>query len=208
MNKLMVQHIPIGKLQPNSWNPNKMSDVMMHKLREYLQREGLVEPIVVRPKGECFEILGGYHRWRICKEDLGYETVPCVIVELDDRRAKILSVNLNELKGQSVPDLLARLVHDLSSEVSLDDLSTQLPYSKAELSDVLEVLKVPDGLKEYLDAEVEKAERERPQVVCFVVDNPEPIEQAVAAAQTKVGPGTTRGRALLDICRAYTAEER
>jgi len=207
LSELKVVQVPVEKLRPNPWNPNRMSEEMFHKLREYLQREGLVEPIVVRPREEGYEILGGYHRWRICKDELGYETVPCVVVDLDDRRAKILSVNLNELKGQSVPDLLAQLVHDLSREVNLDDLATQLPYSKAELSDVLEILKVPDGLKEYLDAEVEKAERERPQVVSFVVDDPEPVEQAVAAAQARGGPGTTRGKALLDICRAYAQEE-
>ena len=207
MSELKIVQIPVEKLRPNSFNPNRMSEEMFHKLREYLRREGLVEPIVVRGKGDGYEILGGYHRWRICKEDLGYKTVPCVVLDLDDRRAKILSVNLNELKGQSVPDLLAQLVHDLSEEVTLDDLATQLPYSKAELSDVLEVLKVPDGLKEYLDAEVEKAERERPQIVSFVVDDPEPIEQAVVAAQANGGTGTTRGRALLDICRAYGSEE-
>ena len=207
MNRLEVVQIPVDKLRPNPWNVNRIPDDIYHKLREYLRREGLVEPLVVRANGEDYEILGGYHRWKICKEDLGYESVPCVVVDLDDRRAKILSVNLNELKGQSVPDLLAQLVHDLSKEVNLDDLATQLPYSKAELSDVLEVLRVPDGLKEFLDSEVEKAERERPQIVSFVVDDPEPVERAVAAAQARGGPGTTRGRALLDICRAYTQEE-
>ena len=59
------------------------------------------------------------------------------------------------------------------------------------------------ALKEYLDAEVEKAERERPQVVSFVVDDSEPIEKAVAEAQGRGGPGTTRGRALIDICQEY-----
>lgn len=207
MSELKVEQIPIEKLRPNPWNPNRMPLDLYHKLREYLKREGLVEPIVVRPREDGYEILGGYHRWKICREDLGYETVPCVVVDLDDRRAKILSVNLNELRGASVPDLLAQLVHDLSREVTLEDLSTQLPYSNAELSDVLEILKVPDGLKAYLDAEVEKADRERPQVVSFVVDDPEPVERAIAAAQANGGPGTTRGRALLDICRAYASEE-
>ena len=123
----------------------------------YIKREGLVEPIVVRPKGKSYEILGGFHRWKIGKE-LGYETVPCAVVELDDRRAKILSINLNEMKGQSVSALLSELVHDLSQELTLEDLESQLPYSEAELKDALELMKIPDGLEAYLDAEVEKAE--------------------------------------------------
>jgi len=52
--------------------------------------------------------------------------VPCSIVELDDRRAKILSINLNEMKGESVPALLGRVIHDLEMELSLEDLETQL----------------------------------------------------------------------------------
>ncbi len=206
MNALEVVELPVEKLNPNPWNPNRMAPEMYHKLLEYLRREGLVEPLVVRPRGEAYEILGGYHRWKICREELGYESVPCVVVDLDDQRAKVLSVNLNELKGQSLPELLAQLIHDLSREVSLDDLATQLPYSSAELTDVLEVLKVPDGLKAYLDGEVERAERERPQILSFVVDDPAPIEAALGTAQAKGGPGTSRGRALLDVCRSYLSE--
>jgi ParB/RepB/Spo0J family partition protein len=91
-----LQEIAVGRLEPNPWNPNRMSDEMYHKLKQYIRREGLVEPIVVRPVADVYQILGGYHRWKIARE-LGYETVPCAVVELDDRRAKILSVNLNEM---------------------------------------------------------------------------------------------------------------
>jgi ParB family chromosome partitioning protein len=122
--------IEVGKLQPNPWNPNRMSDEMYHKLKQYIKREGLVEPIVVRPHGDGYQILGGFHRWKIAKE-LGHETVPCAVVELDDRRAKILSINLNEMKGQSVSALLSELVHDLSQELTLEDLESQLPYTEA-----------------------------------------------------------------------------
>jgi ParB family chromosome partitioning protein len=93
--------IGVERLEPNPWNPNRMSPEMYEKLREYVRKEGLVEPIVVRPRGEGYQILGGYHRWKLAK-GLGYETVPCAVVEMDDRRAKVLSVNLNEMKGQSV----------------------------------------------------------------------------------------------------------
>ena len=144
--KLTIQEIGVEKLTPNPWNPNRMAPDMRAKLKVYLEREGFVEPLVVRPQGADYEILGGYHRWGIAKE-LGYETVPCVVRDLDDRRAKILSVNLNEMKGQSLPNLLANLVHDLSRELTLDDLESQLPYSMSELKDSLELLKIPDGLE-------------------------------------------------------------
>jgi len=200
--RLKVTHIEVEKLRPNPWNPNRMSDEMFHKLKEYVKREGMVEPIVVRPQADGFEILGGYHRWLICKE-LGYARVPCVVVELDDRRARILSVNLNELKGQSLPHLLAELIHDLSKEVTLEDLETQLPYSTAELKDSLELLKLPDGLDAWLEEEAERQERERPVILSFVVEDAEPVERALTEAASRHTTSLTRGRALVEIARAY-----
>ena len=196
--------IEVGKLQPNPWNPNRMSEEMYHKLKAYIKREGLVEPIVVRPKGEGYEILGGFHRWKIARE-LGYETVPCAMVDVDDRRAKILSINLNEMKGQSVSALLSELVHDLSQELTLEDLESQLPYSEADLKDALEIMKIPDGLEAYLDAEIEKAERERPHILSFVVEDVETVEKAIEVASQRNG-GLTRGKSLVEIARAYVGE--
>ena len=199
-----LMEIGVGNLHPNPWNPNRMSDEMYHKLKEYIKREGMVEPIVVRPKGNGYQILGGYHRWKIAKE-LGYETVPCAVVELDDRKAKILLVNLNEMKGQSVSSLLSVLIHDLSQELTLEDLETQLPYNEAELKDALELMKIPDGLDALLDEEVEKAERERPHILSFIVDDVETVENAIEEASNRNG-GLTRGKALVEIARAYIGE--
>jgi ParB/RepB/Spo0J family partition protein len=200
--QLTVHHIGVEKLSPNPWNPNRMSDEMRAKLKAYIEREGFVEPLVVRPKGDSFEILGGFHRWMIAKE-LGYQTVPCVVVDLDDRRAKILSINLNEMKGQSLPNLLANLVHDLSRELTISDLESQLPYSMSELKDSLELLKIPDGLESYLDEEAAKQERERPKILTFVVDDEETVEGAIKRAQAKHAGGLTRGGALVQIARCY-----
>lgn len=204
--KLTIHEIGVEKLTPNPWNPNRMSDEMRAKLKAYIEREGFVEPLVVRPKGDRFEILGGFHRWQIAKE-LAYETVPCVVVvNLDDRRAKVLSINLNEMKGQSLPNLLANLIHDLSKELTFSDLESQLPYSEAELRDSLELLKIPDGLEAYLDEEAERQERETPTILSFVVDDAETVERAIAKAQ-EIHGGHTRGRALVDVARSYLERE-
>ena len=207
VEKLTVVEIGVEKLIPNPWNPNRMSDEMQAKLKAYIEREGLVEPLVVRPKGEQYEILGGFHRWQIAQE-LGFTTVPCVTVDLDDRRAKILTVNLNELKGASLPSLLANLIHDLSSELSLDDLESQLPYTQEELRDSLELLKIPDGLEASLEEEAERQERERPTILSFIVDGKdvELVEEAIDRAKDLEPGGMTRGRAIVEICSSYSKE--
>lgn len=207
VEKLTVHEIGVEILTPNPWNPNRMSEDMRAKLKVYIGREGFVEPLCVRPRGDGYEILGGYHRWEIAKE-LGYESVPCVVVDLDDRRAKVLSVNLNEMRGESVSHLLANLIHDLSKELTLEDLESQLPYTIEELRDSLELLKIPDGLEAYLDEEAERQKREQPTILSFVVEDPEPVEQAIAAAQARQGKDFTRGAALVELCRSYVKATR
>jgi ParB-like chromosome segregation protein Spo0J len=160
---------------------------------------------VVRPLGGGYQILGGFHRWEIARE-LGYATVPCVVVDLDDRRSKILTINLNEMKGESLPTLLANLVHDLSKELVLEDLEKQLPYSIDELKDSLDLLKIPDGLDDFLKQEAERQARERPQILTFVVEDAEIVERAIEMAKRKHGVGT-RGAALVAIARAYVSAE-
>ncbi len=203
-----VVEIPVEMLVPNPWNVNRMSDAMAAKLTAYIQKEGLVEPVVVRRQGDAFQILGGYHRWKICKERLGYKTMPCVVLDLDDKRAKILSINLNEMSGEPVPALLSELLHDLNKEIALQDLETLLPYSKSEMEDALELLKLPDGLDALLEEEAKKEEAEAPVIVSIVLDKKqnEVFEAALEKALKEIGAIKNRkGRALELMARAYLA---
>lgn len=201
--RLEVVHIPVGDLRPNPWNPNRVAPDVMHKLREYIRVEGLVQPIVVRRLSDHYQILGGFHRWTICKNELGYAEVPCVVVDVDDKRAKLLTVNLNELSGDPVPRLMAELIHDLSRDTSLEDLSTILPYSEAELADLDALMKVPDGLDAFIEAEVQRQGREAPVVLTFVVADAALVERAVEFAASKIEGKNARGRSLQAICAAF-----
>jgi ParB-like chromosome segregation protein Spo0J len=198
-----VHEIPVEKLVPNPWNPNRMSKQTYAKLKAYVKREGLVEPLIVRWTKEGHQLLGGYHRWMIAKE-LGYETVPCIVLKLNDKRAKILSINLNELKGQSEPDLLADLVHDLSHDMSLEDLATQLPYDLADLRDLSDLKHIPDGLDLELEEEAKAMERKCTKVMSFPLtpEQNEAVEGALETAKEVVG-GASRSAALTFVAREF-----
>lgn len=207
---LEIKHLPLAKLSPNNWNCNKMSEQMEQKLRAYVQQEGLVQAVVARPIGkDQFEIVDGYHRFEIAKK-LGFKTIPCVILNLDDKRARILSINMNELKGQPVQNLLAEIIHDLNKESPLEDLEKILPYSREELDDTLELLRLPMAdLEKTLEEEARQAEEQMPVVVQVVLDQQQNkiFEQALGKAFEKIGMRKNRkatavtmmAQALLDI---------
>lgn len=201
--RLEVVQIAVGLIDPAPWNVNKVSPEMMWKLRSYIEREGLVQPLIVRPVGGRFEMVGGHHRLQILRDDMHWPEVPCVVVNVDERRAKIMSVNLNELSGDPVPHLMAALVHDLSRDTSLEDLSTILPYSENELADFEELLRLPDGLAAFVEEQVEKEKREAPTVLTFVVERAEPVEAAVKHVMDGLDGKNRRGRALTALAEAY-----
>lgn len=201
-----MTELPIDKLDPNPWNPNRMDSVRFKKLVAYLEREGFVVPIVVRPgKRGRYQIIDGEHRYRAAKE-LGLPAVPCEVVDLDDRRAKILTINLNRLRGEHAPAPTAALLHDLSMSLSAEDIASQTPYSRPEIEDYLALLQVPDTLLD-LESEAAEHERNRGHVISIACDNPALVEEALREAQERAGGEVSRGAALEAVCAAFLGKE-
>ncbi len=157
-----VRLLPIDKIRPNDYNPNRIDEKNLAKLKADIQRKGKVPPIVVRPVGpEEWEIVDGYHRWLILK-DLGHTRVPAVVWEIDETEAKLKTLQLNYLRGNAVPIRLANLIHDLNRTMTLEDLEAALPYEKAELKDSLALLKLPSDIDKLVEERAEKERRTEP----------------------------------------------
>ena len=102
---MKIIDLPIDKIQEALWNPNRMDEAMLRRLKESLSRYGLVVPLVVRPTDNSnYETLSGNQRLKVIRE-LGFNQVPCVIVDLNHQEARLLAQALNSIKGE---DDLAR----------------------------------------------------------------------------------------------------
>ncbi len=202
---LTITELLIDRLDPNPWNPNRMTPEIRRKLRLNLQRDGFVAPIVVRELGERYQIVNGEHRWQIAKE-LDYRTLPCVVLKgLDDRKAKVLTVNLNELGGDPVPALLAKLLHDLEEQSPISELAAVLPYDEAESRDTLALLKMPEGLEKLIEEETARAEAAAPELFSFVVprENAEIVSRALGNAMDRLEGKNRRARGLVLLAEEY-----
>jgi hypothetical protein len=103
-----------------------------------------------------------------------------------------------------VQALFARLVHDLSGDLSIEDLESHLPYSEAELRDALELTRVTDALTLDLDEAEAEAEATRPKIVSFVIEDDEEklLDEAIARASQAAG-GVSRAKSLMLVVRHY-----
>ena len=149
---LKIELINIDKLKPNSYNPNFMVESIRNHLKKEYLRVGYLQPILVRPKGDSYEIIDGFHRM-ITAKDVGLTELECVVVEMTDQTAKLTTLNLNKIKGENDPIRLAELLKDLKTSLDVEKLAEILDMSENEIESFDMLLSLPDsdGLNDNLN---------------------------------------------------------
>lgn len=87
--------VPISKLHCFKNHPFRvLDDEDMYRLAESIKENGVLNPLVVRPAEEDYEIISGHRRKRAC-ELVGIETLPVIVKEMDDDESIIYMVDSN-----------------------------------------------------------------------------------------------------------------
>jgi len=117
-----------------------------------IEEKGLLEPIVVRPVEDGFEVVAGYRRLEACKR-LGWRRIPCHIIELDDREAYEVSLieNLQHKSLDPIEEALAfkRYVEEYGYG-SVTELARRIEKSPSYVSRMIALLSLPDDVREEL----------------------------------------------------------
>ena len=194
-------------LRPASWNPNRMDEATLKKLKESLNRYGLVEPLVVRPmKDSTYEVLSGNQRLKVIS-DINPESVPCVVVNLNKHEAMLLAQALNGLRGEDDFAMKGALLKEILSSVSEDEVLSLLPETTASLKS-LSLINEMD-LAEHLQAwEQAQVARLRHMQLQLTDKQMETVEEAVSlmipkAKDDSFNNPNTRGNAVFLLCKFY-----
>lgn len=126
---MTVTDIPLDRIDAAPWNANRMDEPMRRRLLASLGRYGLVQPIVVRQRGDRYETVAGAQRLAALRAD-GTAAVPCVVLEdLGDADARLLSVALNRIGGQDDVNLLGDIAREVLAVLTPDTVASVLPHS-------------------------------------------------------------------------------
>jgi DNA modification methylase len=99
----------ISELIPAEYNPRQLSDKQHEDLKASLTRFGAVDPAIVNIHPERKDIIvGGHQRLKVAKS-LGWETFPCVEVNLTRDQERELNVRLNKNTGSWDWNILGNL---------------------------------------------------------------------------------------------------
>ncbi len=205
-----VTDLPIESISPAEWNANELPADLGVRLRRSVERFGLVVPLVVREvKDDTFETVGGAHRLEVAL-GMRFKSVPCVVVEVDDDDARLLSQCLNHIAGDDNLGLRAELIKQVLVNKPMDDLLTLLPDSAESLT-ALSSLGQDDLAASLEQWQAEQAARLKHMTFQLVPSQLEIVEEALERVGKSVngddGNPNRRGVALYQLCRTYLEAE-
>ena len=112
----MVQEIQVTELNEAPYNPRvkiEPGTPEWEKLERSIREFGNVEPVVWNKR--TGNVVGGHQRLAVLKS-MGYEAVPCSVVDMDEKEEKLLNVALNKIKGKWDYDKLEKILGEFDYE--------------------------------------------------------------------------------------------
>jgi ParB family chromosome partitioning protein len=144
-----LAELPVDAIHPNPRQPRRRFDhEATSGLAESIRSQGVVQPVLVRPRAEGgWELIAGERRWRAARE-AGVATVPAVVRQADDRESLVLALVENVAREQLSPVEEARAYAALVDEfeLSLGDVAERVGRSKPSVSNRLRMLELPDDV--------------------------------------------------------------
>jgi ParB family chromosome partitioning protein len=144
--------IPLNKINPNPNQPRvDFSEERIHELECSIKKDGLLQPILVRPQGDAFEIIAGERRWQACKR-LEKETIPAKILILNDVESQQVALVENLQRDNLNPIEEARgfkRLVDLSG-CKQKDLAQAVSKSSVAVSNAMRLLDLPEEVQDMM----------------------------------------------------------
>jgi ParB family chromosome partitioning protein len=144
-----LTELPVAQIHPNPRQPRRHFEAeAVSGLAESIRSQGLIQPVVVRPReAGGYELIAGERRWRAARE-AGVSAVPAVVREAGDRESLLLAVVENVAREDLNPVEEARAYAVLIDEfgLSLGDVSTRVGRSKPAVSNRVRLLELPQDV--------------------------------------------------------------
>ena len=201
-----VRPIEIARIRPNPAQPRQLfDDQALAELAASIAERGVLQPILVRPVDEGYELVAGERRWRAAQRAQLHE-IPAIIREFDEEsRAEVALIeniqreNLNAIEeAEAYRRLISGYGH--SQEV----VGKLVGKSRSHIANLLRLLELPDSVRLMLmrgdismgHARAIATAPDPEALANEIVDGDLSVRQAEhLAKKVRPGPGSDIGRA-------------
>jgi ParB family transcriptional regulator, chromosome partitioning protein len=149
------RRVPIEFISANPRNPRRLySDAELEGLAASIRERGIIQPIVVRPRGaDSYEIIAGERRWRAAQR-AGLHEVPVVVLDASDAEALELAIIENVQRTDLNPLEEAAGYQALAAQFdhSQEEIAKIVGKSRSHVANTLRLLQLPESVKAYINA--------------------------------------------------------
>lgn len=145
-----IRMIPLEKIDPN---PHQARSELgnIQELMDSIKSKGVLEPILVRPKADRFEIIAGERRY-IASKNIGLKEIPCI--EMDVQENEAMEIALIENLQRKDLDLFEE-ADGLNALIDLygynhQEVSEKIGKARSTITEILSISKVPDKVREII----------------------------------------------------------
>lgn len=141
--------VKITMVEPNREQPRKNFDEdSLQELADSIKQFGLLQPILVKDRGEYYEIVAGERRWRAAKL-AGLKEIPVIIRDLTDQEIVEISLIENIQREDLNPIEEAQAYKRLLTEFNLkqDEVAERVSKSRTAVTNSMRLLKLCDQVQ-------------------------------------------------------------
>ncbi|MCP4470935.1 MAG: ParB/RepB/Spo0J family partition protein [Gammaproteobacteria bacterium] len=148
-----LSELDIDRIQRGRYQPRQVFEQeALQELADSIRAQGVVQPIVVRPEGNHFELVAGERRWRAAQL-AGLQKIPAVIRELDARSAAAIALIENIQREDLNPLEEAQAFLRLTEEFDLthQQVAESVGRSRAAVSNLIRLLDLAEPVKQQVN---------------------------------------------------------
>ncbi|WP_114835148.1 ParB/RepB/Spo0J family partition protein [Aquicella lusitana] len=148
LSQLPVDQIQRGKYQPR----REMDPESLQELANSIRSQGIIQPLIVRPVGDKYEIIAGERRFRAAQL-VGLNEVPVIIRVIPDEAAVAIALieNIQRENLNPVEEAIAlqRLIEEFG--MTHQQVAEAVGKSRTSVTNLLRLLALPDEVKKLIE---------------------------------------------------------
>lgn len=149
-----VQYLRVDAIVPNRYQPRQtFAPQELAELTASLKQSGLLQPILVRRKGDgIYELISGERRWRAAK-DAGLETIAAVIRNCGDEESVVLALVENLQRADLNPMEMARAYYRMMNEFGLtqDIIAQRVGCERSSIANAVRLINLPSEIQQLIE---------------------------------------------------------
>ncbi len=148
-----IQTLEIDKIKTSDRQPRAtFSQVKLQELADSIGEKGVIQPILVRPEGDGFQVIAGERRLRAARLG-GFKEIPAIVREVKDEDALELALIENiqreELTKVEEAKAYARLATDFN--LTHEEIARKVSKDRTTISNTLRLLELPEKIQNFLE---------------------------------------------------------